>query len=559
MPQSESNHDLTPGVLGVFSAFDELADGDLRLGRKVANHGFIAAVLEHSSLSELHIYLPFYAALGGFEKTYAPWLQMPQNQKRVRLFPFLNLQAALERTSYLAIHAVEHHRYFPELCHQRNRWAREPFPITCTPHSLNAWESHTRNIYKVLPGPMPYDSIFCTSRAAREHLGQSFEAISRNLRQLGLSQAGYGGRLDLVPLGVDARQFGGLSREQALEQLGLEPGPVTVLCVGRLTPSDKYDLMPLLAALKLLTPKIDLRLVLAGAAHENYADYLKTNAAQMGLSQRLHIFPDFASQLKPALFAAADIYLSPVDNPQETFGLSIIEAMAASLPVVASDYSGYRDLVDDGHSGVLIPTLAPGDYRALDAAWPLLHSSIGALQMAQRTSVDLGALCSALAGLAQNAELRRGMGAAGRERVLRMFDWPMVIRQMERTWKELKTLALEQGKPAAQPDALAASQEQLFGGFASAAMQPGQSVALGPMAQAFAQGEWARQPHPDLAGNLPYEALRHLAGLVSQAGGQTSLERLQQAMRGRMPPYAVEHLVLHGIKYGILQPAGEKD
>ncbi len=53
---------------------------------------------------------------------------------------------------------------------------------------------------------------------------------------------------------------------------------------------------------------------------------------------------------------AADVFVSPSDNIQETFGLAVIEAMASGLPVVASDWDGYRDLVADGETGFLVPT-----------------------------------------------------------------------------------------------------------------------------------------------------------------------------------------------------------
>ena len=59
-------------------------------------------------------------------------------------------------------------------------------------------------------------------------------------------------------------------------------------------------------------------------------------------------------------WAAADIFLSLVDNPQETFGLAPVEAMAAGVPVVVSDWDGYRYTVSDGVEGFRISTLSPG-------------------------------------------------------------------------------------------------------------------------------------------------------------------------------------------------------
>lgn len=67
----------------------------------------------------------------------------------------------------------------------------------------------------------------------------------------------------------------------------------------------------------------------------------------------------------PALLAqscaAADLFLSLVDNFQETFDLAAVEAMVAGLPVVVSDWDGYRYTMRDGVNGVLVPTLgSPG-------------------------------------------------------------------------------------------------------------------------------------------------------------------------------------------------------
>jgi glycosyltransferase involved in cell wall biosynthesis len=56
---------------------------------------------------------------------------------------------------------------------------------------------------------------------------------------------------------------------------------------------------------------------------------------------------------------AADLFISLADNIQETFGLTPVEAMAAELPVLVTDWDGYRETVRDGMDGFRIPTWMP--------------------------------------------------------------------------------------------------------------------------------------------------------------------------------------------------------
>jgi glycosyltransferase involved in cell wall biosynthesis len=541
-------------ILGFVNAFDELADPDRRLGRKVANFGSVAALLEHSSFDELHFFLPFQGAVGPFEQAYAPWLK--DQAARVRLYPIQALPGALERLDYTALHAPELDRYFPELCHLRNRWARRPLPVTCLPHSLCYWGTQARNLYKVLPGPREFDSILCTSRAAREHLESAFAASAAVLKSLGLAQAGYAGRLDVVPLGVRAADFGGRERLQAQAALGLAPGIFTLLCLGRLTPGDKFDLAPLLGALSLLNRRLPARLVLAGAQSNNYAQALTALGNHLGLGERLRVFADFDSALKPDLLAAADVFVSPSDNLQETFGLALLEAMAAGLPVVASDFSGYRDLVEDGGTGYLIPTLGPADYTILDAAWPVAAEHVHALNVGQRTAVDLEIMVERLAALAQDTGLRERLGLAGRRRVEEVFDWGVVVRRQEALWDELKRQALAAPPAPPLPDVLGAGVGRVFGHFPSRAVSPRDLLAPGPLAEAFRQGQWARQPYPDAAQSLPPADLEPILEALERLDGLASLEQLQAGLRGRLPAYQVEHLALWGLKYGVLALRG---
>ncbi len=540
-------------ILGFINAFDELAEADRRLGRKVANFGLVAALLQYSAADELHFFLPFQGAAGAFERGYAPWLGREPNRRRVKLLPAVRLPEAARHLDYLAIHAAELDRYFPELCHLRNRVAARPFPITCTTHTLNYWATQVRNLYKVLPGPRSYDAIFCTSRAARRHLELAFQAASGELARLGLARAGYGGRLEVVPLGIDSAGFGTRSREEALANLGLEPGPVTILYMGRLTASDKCDLLPLLGVLAILNREQPVRLLLAGAQSGGYGKIIMQVAASVGVQQQVHLRPDFASEQKADLYGAGDIFVSPSDNLQETFGLTILEAMASGLPVVASDFSGYRDLVEHGRTGFLIPTLGPGHYQFMDRAWPLAAERVAALQVSQRTAVDFEATVDYLRRLVGNPELRAELGRAGRLRVRERFDWSVVVRLMEERWRELKKEARARGPLPAEPDVPAASLGRLFGHFFTRALGHDDRLAPGPLAPVFLQGAWAANPYADLAGLLPTPALELLLQTLEREGGALSLGELERILEPKIPPVMLEHLALYGLKYGVLR------
>jgi glycosyltransferase involved in cell wall biosynthesis len=539
-------------VLGFINPFDELAEPDRRLGRKVANYGLVSALLQYSTAEELHFFLPFAGALGPFKQAYAPWLDQPGLKNRARLIHAAALPSSLANTKYLAFHAAEVDRYFPELCHLRNKLAKTPFPVTCTTHTLSYWSTQVRHLYKVLPGPRAYDAIFCSSQAAKDHLARAFKACGASLAELGLKQAGFAGRLEVMPLGVEAAEFGGLDRKKAQHKLGLKPGVLTLLCLGRLTPSDKFDLKPLLGAVSLLARRFAVRLILAGEDSRGYGQSLLRTASALGIGEKVHLFANFDTSLKPTLFAAADVFISPADNLQETFGLSLLEAMAAGLPVLASDFSGYRDLVQEEETGFLIPTLGPADFGEMDAVWPVLAEHIAALQTAQRTALDMDLLLDRLTRLAASKELRAKMGRLGRQRVLDHFDWRVVVRRMEALWQELSAQAkADKAKPPA-PDLLGAGLGTLFGNFFTRALRPSDVVSLGPLSDLFSQGAWAEPPHPDLALTLPPEGLARIVEAITRLGGQAPLLALKEALAGQMPSLKVEHLTLYGLKYGVL-------
>jgi hypothetical protein len=141
------------------------------------------------------------------------------------------------------------------------------------------------------------------------------------------------------------------------------------------------------------------------------------------------------------------VFMSLSDNIQETFGLTPLEAMAAGLPVVASNWDGYRETVRDGVDGFLVPTLQPSDPMCAKAMSEAYEDGrlnydhyIGHAHL--MVGVDIAACTQALVRLVNDPALRQRMGAAGRARASEMYDWSVVMKHYQALWAEQNTRRL---------------------------------------------------------------------------------------------------------------------
>jgi len=175
------------------------------------------------------------------------------------------------------------------------------------------------------------------------------------------------------------------------------------------------------------------------AAHSAIDTAYRVAAAELSPAARV----GFVDGTDPAAWAAAwhtaDVAMSLPDNLQETFGLVVIEAMSRGLPVIGTDWNGYRDLIVDGDTGFLIPTLMVRGATAQATTrlvFGLVNYDHFLAECSQAAAVDSEAATAALARLVGDADLRRRMGDSGRRRVLERFTWEHVVRAYETLWAE---------------------------------------------------------------------------------------------------------------------------
>jgi glycosyltransferase involved in cell wall biosynthesis len=310
---------------------------------------------------------------------------------------------------------------------------------TATPRALDA-------LTDLLVAPVEsWDAVICTSRAVRGMVEAVLEAQSTYLSERFGKPIRPRPQLPVIPLGIDSRSFAPErgEREAARYGMGLAEGDVALLFAGRLDPVTKAHPIPLFlaAAMAARRARGRLRLLLSGwFASRDAGTAYKEAAAMICPEVGLLIVDGRDPQARRRARAGSDIFISPVDNVQETFGLTPVEAMAAGLPVIASDWNGYRETVRHGIEGFLVRAWSPppgqGADLARNYAANLLDYPAFVGAASQSTAIDLEDLADAIAVLANDVALRVRMGAAGQRRAAD-YDWARIIPRYVALWADL--------------------------------------------------------------------------------------------------------------------------
>ena len=218
-------------------------------------------------------------------------------------------------------------------------------------------------------------------------------------------------RVRVVPLGADPAFFRpGLDTRDVRARYGLESGRWLV-SVARLTRHKGIDTA--LKALARLRPRYpDLRYAVVGSGEERKA--LEAEARELGVADQVRFLTDVPDRDLPALYNCAEIYLGVsrlMEHRVEGFGISLAEASACGIPVIAGRSGGIPAAVRDGETGVLV------DADGLD---PVVE---------------------AVSGLLGDPARRARLGAAGRRAVESHYNWDRVTADLRRIGHELGAAA----------------------------------------------------------------------------------------------------------------------
>lgn len=352
----------------------------------------------------------------------------------------------------------------------------------------------------ILPPFKPWDAMICISQAALDFsIRLQDEMKAWWSAQIGATRFNTP-QLPVIPLGVDCPAFTPQpgQREKARAALKLKDNETVFLFSGRLSFHAKANPAPMYQALERVARQTPVVCIEAGV-FPNEGIRNGFLAAQKTLAPSVRfIWADGQDETcYRQAWQGADVFVSLSDNIQETFGLTPVEAMAAGLPVVVSDWNGYKDTVRDGVDGFRVPTVLPpagtgGDLAVRHAlGLDTYDFYIGRTSLA--TVVEAEPLVAAFTRLATQPELRARMGAAGLARAQGEFDWPVILQRYAQLAEELGRIRVAAGAQAAEPWPARADPFARFAHFSS--------QTLG--------GDWLVKAQPDAEARL-----RDLLGLA---------------------------------------------
>lgn len=407
----------------------------------------------------------------------------------------------------------------------------------------------------------PWDALICTSSAVRDCLSQQLENTMDYLgSRLGATRTP-AIRLETIPLGLNTEEFTPKAEDRAQwrKDLGIADDAIAVLYMGRFSMHSKMNPAPMGVALARAAERTGrpVHWIVTGWSSANLEAGFKQAVTESAPGVTVHFVDGRVPTTRFSIWHAADIFFSLSDNVQETYGLTPVEAMAAGLPCVISDWDGYKDTVRHGVDGFRIPAYMPPPGGGADFAARFYNQMdsyetyIGGTS--HFTAVDLDEATDALSALIDNPPLRQRMGSAARERAVRDFDWKAIIPRYQALWGELAAIRKAATTESPMPDnPWRPDPYSYFANYPTEPVRPDMRFQISAGADAAQAAARLQSPSAGFARHyLPSEAEVTMMMQVLADNGPMTAEAFAAAMPANRRP-ALERSLLWLAKHGFV-------
>ncbi|MER8687989.1 glycosyltransferase family 4 protein [Mesorhizobium sp. M1136] len=315
--------------------------------------------------------------------------------------------------------------------------ARHNWPVVGITHDISSPEVYNQLILAHCGGLRENDAIVCCSVATAQAVQRQITAVRAMLRPRHATV-----KLPIIPYGIDISSIVKIPQPIARSELCLSSNDFVFLYIGRICGITKADLASLVLSFgTIFAGRSNVRLVLAGSTtseggEDGYVLHLRRLIAEKALDKQVNIFANPDDTTKSKLYSSANVFVSPANSLQESFGIALLEAMAYGLAIIASDWDGYRDIVLHGKTGYLFNTrIFDNTIAHIQSAfetWPIL------LEGVQRAVLlDFGECERFMIQCEGDRKTTEALGCAGQRRVAQIFDWKVILGQYRELWRNL--------------------------------------------------------------------------------------------------------------------------
>lgn len=419
--------------------------GPKLMGRNAAGESFLRGLFAHSKGET------FYAQVAQADhgQAFAEAAKISGRKEPVHVVLQSNLGALQEvGASFHPGPGIGEHAW------QRGLFGHDRWSLCGITHTTSSARAMDAIIELVTAPVQPWDALICTSNAVKSNVERLLQAQVDYLgARLGIAKIVMP-QMPVIPLGIHTGDFvfSDKQREAGRKSLGADGNTMVVLFMGRLSFHAKAHPLAMYQALEMASAASGKKVILVECgwhANDHIRNAFSEAAAYASPNVTVVTLDGRNADSRTDAWASADVFCSLSDNIQETFGITPIEAMAAGLPLVVTDWDGYKDTVRQEVDGFRIPTLLPqpglGNDLSSRHALGIDTYDLYCGNACMLSAVDIEATASAFAKLFSSPDLRARMGQAGRDRARSNYDWANIIPQYETLWENLSEIRRSQG------------------------------------------------------------------------------------------------------------------